>query len=226
MENKKIITKRKTFIIDTSVLLYDKCAIHSFPDNDTIIPLIVLEELDRFKDKKGVVGENARYVNRYLDDLRKRGNLHNGIEIENKQKVKVAINGFEKVPIGLDPASVDNQIISLAMKLDGSLNSKVILITKDINFRVKCDALGITAQDYLKDKVSLDEGEFYRGFVDVEVKDKNLIELCYNNIEDENSLIVTSIEDEIGRKLHENEFICLKHKSQSFLCKFLYRKPK
>ena len=55
---------RKTFIIDTSVLLYDKCSIHSFPGNDVIIPLVVLDELDRFKDKKGLVGENARYVNR------------------------------------------------------------------------------------------------------------------------------------------------------------------
>ena len=103
--------KRKIFIIDTSVLLYDKCAIHSFPGNDTIIPLVVLEELDRFKDKKGIVGENARYVNRYLDDLRSKGCLHNGIKIENDQKVKVTISGFDNVPIGLDKTSVDNQII-------------------------------------------------------------------------------------------------------------------
>ena len=108
--------KRKIFIIDTSVLLYDKCAIHSFGKNETIIPLIVLEELDRFKDKKGVIGENARYVNRYLDELRRKGNLHKGIKIENDQKIKVAINGFDKVPVGLDPTSVDNQIISLAIK--------------------------------------------------------------------------------------------------------------
>ena len=80
--------KRKIFIIDTSVLLYDKCAIHSFPKNDTVIPIVVLEELDRFKDKKGVVGENARYVNRYLDDLRNKGCLHNGITIENGQKIR------------------------------------------------------------------------------------------------------------------------------------------
>ena len=82
MKNKNF---RKTFIIDTSVLLYDKCAIHSFPNNDTIIPIVVLEELDRFKDKKGVVGENARYVNRYLDDLRTKGNLHSGIKIQSLQ---------------------------------------------------------------------------------------------------------------------------------------------
>ena len=115
--------KRKTFIIDTSVLLYDKCAIHSFPNNDTIIPLIVLEELDRFKDKKGVVGENARYVNRYLDELRVQGNLHSGIKIQNDQNIKVSINGFDKIPVGLDPNSVDNQIISLALNFKDPSNN-------------------------------------------------------------------------------------------------------
>ena len=111
-------------------------------------------------------------------------------------------------------------MIGMALEVTQSNTCPVIMVTKDINFRVKCDALGITAQDYLKDKVSLDEGEFYRGFVDAEVDDHNLIELCYNSIEEENNLIVTSIEDEVGRKHYENEFICLKHKSQSFLGRF------
>ena len=70
---------RKTFIVDTSVLLYDMSSIHSFPGNDVVIPLIVLDELDRFKDKPGLLGESARYVNRYLDSLRKVGSLHDGI---------------------------------------------------------------------------------------------------------------------------------------------------
>ena len=73
---------RKIFILDTSVMLYDKCSIHSFADNDVLIPLVALDELDRFKGKKGLIGENARYVNRYLDSLRKVGNLHAGIKIE------------------------------------------------------------------------------------------------------------------------------------------------
>ena len=61
--------QRKIFIIDTSVLLYDARSIHSFPGNDIVIPLVVLDELDRKKEKPGLVGENARYVNRYLDDI-------------------------------------------------------------------------------------------------------------------------------------------------------------
>lgn len=63
---------RKVFILDTSVLLYDKDSIHSFPDNDVLIPLAVLDEVDRFKEKSGILGEYARYVNRFLDDQRKR----------------------------------------------------------------------------------------------------------------------------------------------------------
>ena len=207
---------RKIFIIDTSVLLYDKCAIHSFPENDTIIPLIVLEELDRFKDKKGIVGENARYVNRYLDDLRKKGCLHNGITIENGQKIKVAIDGFDNVPIGLDPKSFDNQIISLAIKLDGILKNKVSLITKDINFRVKCDSLGITAEDYHKDKIIKSESEFYRGYIEVEIEDSDIIDRLYEN-PDTAKEVIELVSEKLGRKPYENEFLAIKCGKQSYL---------
>ena len=78
-------SKRKVFIVDTSVLLYDKESIHSFPGNDVVIPLVVLDELDRFKEKPGLLGENARYVNRFLDNLRSSGGLHKTVEIENNQ---------------------------------------------------------------------------------------------------------------------------------------------
>ena len=92
---------RKTFIIDTSVLLYDKCSIHSFPENDVVIPLIVLDELDRFKDKLGIIGENARYVNRYLDNLRSVGSIHKCVSIENDQTIRVEIrSGNLHVPDG------------------------------------------------------------------------------------------------------------------------------
>jgi PhoH-like ATPase len=211
----KIKKIRKTFIIDTSVLLYDKCAIHSFPENDSIIPLIVLEELDRFKDKKGIIGENARYVNRYLDDLRKKGNLHAGIKIQNGQKIKVAIKGFESVPVGLDPLSVDNQMISLAMRLDGTLKNKVILVTKDINFRVKCDSLGITAEDYHKDKVVLEESEFYKGYTEIEVDDSEIIDSLYEN--EINKDIIDLVKEKIGRLPNENEFISIRCGKQTFL---------
>ena len=136
MSNNK--SKRKIFILDTSVLLYDARSIHSFPGNDVIIPLVVLDELDRKKERQGLVGENARYVNRFLDNLRKNGNLHTGIKIDDiDQTIKVELTGFDKVPVGLDPNDSDNKIISSALQCNQKSNQKVIVVTKDINFRVK-----------------------------------------------------------------------------------------
>tara|TARA_R110001592_G_scaffold298188_1_gene568794 strand:- start:617 stop:1981 length:1365 start_codon:yes stop_codon:yes gene_type:complete len=213
--------KRKIFILDTSVMLYDRCSIHSFPDNDVLIPLVALDELDRFKDKKGIIGENARYVNRYLDDLRKVGNLHAGIKIENSsnQTIKVEIKTKYTVPLGLDASSPDNQMIGLALELTQKNKCPVIMVTKDINFRVKCDALGITAQDYLKDKIDLADEEFYRGYVDIEIEDSDnyIIDMCYSDLDAHNETILEAAEENLGRKFLENEFLCLKSGSQSFL---------
>ena len=207
-------------------MLYDKCSIHSFGNNDVLIPLVALDELDRFKDKKGVVGENARYVNRFLDDLRKVGNLHSGIKISSGQKIKVDIKTKYKVPVGLDASSPDNQMIGLALELTRKKEAPVIMVTKDINFRVKCDALGITAEDYLKDKVELASEEgFYRGYVDFDYKEDNsIIELCYSDLSGSNREIIEDIEGKIQRKLCENEFVCVKSGSQSFLGRFFDQK--
>ena len=146
--------------------MYDRNSIHSFPENDVLLPLVVLDELDRFKDKKGLVGENARYINRYLDNLRKKGSLHKGIEIDNGQTIKVALSGFNKVPVGLDPDYADNKMISLALHLQEVSDRKVVLITKDINFRVKCDSLGIKSEDYYKDNIVLEDSKAFKGFFD------------------------------------------------------------
>ncbi|MBT7452197.1 MAG: PhoH family protein [Rhodospirillaceae bacterium] len=204
-------SKRKLFVIDTCVLLYDRASIHSFPGNDLIIPLVVLDELDRFKDRKGIIGENARYVNRYLDNLRQKGQIHLGIELDNKQTIKVELSGTTNVPVGLDPELADNKIISLAHKLHNSLKQSVIVVTKDINFRVKCDALGIAAEDYYKDKVIESSEEIYRGFVEIS-GEKVFINSLYEDVSD-----LSDVEELFGRKLYENEFFCIKNKSQSFL---------
>lgn len=149
-------TGRKIFVVDTSVLLYDKHAIHSFHGNDVYIPLIVLDELDRFKDKRGLIGESARYVNRYLDGLRDRGKLSEGIYLEEiDQKILVVTDPIGKPPGELDPNSADNRIVGLAHGLSQT-HEKVIVVTKDINFRVKCDAVNVVSEDYYKDTVSRD----------------------------------------------------------------------
>jgi len=202
------IGKRKTFIVDTSVLLYDKCAIHSFPGNDVIIPLIVLDELDRFKDKPGLLGENARYVNRYLDDLRSQGSLHDGVKIDHDQTIRVDINHYD-VPEGLDAATGDNKIIGLAVAIKQELESPVIMVTKDINFRIKCDSLGVYAEDYYKDRIVHDVSEIYTGQEEFEVDDPTLINRFYE---------LGGIDPrDLDYDLHSNQFVTVKYGNQSMI---------
>jgi len=212
---------RKLFVIDTNVLLYDKHSIHSFPGNDVIIPIIVLDELDRFKEKSGVVGESARYVNRYLDELRDKGDLHVGILIEEiDQTIKVELGGEEKIPKFLDSNSSDNKIISCALSIQNSnLDKKLVVVTKDINFRVKCDALGLSAEDYYRDKVLDSDDQMYKGYLDIEVDSKDIIDKLYSSelSEDEEKYLCEDINDHIDRDFYENEFLCITHDSNSFL---------
>ena len=146
---------RKNLVLDTSVLLYDKESIHSFPGNDVIIPITVLDEIDRFKDRSGLLGESARYVNRFLDFLRQKGRLDQGVMIEEEnQTIRVTI--VEPASVHLDASKGDNKIIESALKIREDDPAKAVkVITKDINMRVKCDALGLIAEDYYKDHVDV-----------------------------------------------------------------------
>lgn len=153
---------RKTFVIDTSVLLYDKDSLRSFPGNDVVIPLTVLDELDRNKEKPGIVGENARHVNRYLDSLREHGRLDKGVKIPDvDQTVQVCtVEPIDLLPSDFDNKKGDNRIIAVAQGLkEKNKKRPVIVVTKDINLRVKCDALGIQSEDYYKDYINLQEDE-------------------------------------------------------------------
>ena len=189
--------QRKIFILDTSVLLYDKHSIHSFPESEVIVPIMVLDEVDRFKEKIGVVGEAARYVNRYLDEVRQCGNIHEGIEVESGQVIRVEISSGSKVPAGLDPNSTDNKIIGMAVDISTNSESEVTLITKDINFRVKCDALGIKSEDYNKDRIVGSSSQIYTGQRSLDLSQKEI-----DRFFSEKSLEIEESED-----LSVNEFI-------------------
>jgi len=212
---------RKLFVVDTNVLLYDKEAIHSFPGNDVIIPIVVLDELDRFKDKSGVIGESARYVNRFLDDLRDEGDLSKGIHLEkNDQTIRVEIHGFDNIPDFLDKDCADNQIISCALHTQNKFpESKTIVVTKDINFRVKCDAVGLEAEDYYRDRILESDDEMYKGYLDIEVDDREIIDMLYedNMTSTEASDLCERVNSFIDRKFYENEFLCIKCDKSSYL---------
>lgn len=148
------LSSRKLMVIDTSVLLYDPHSLKSFTGNDVILPLIVLEELDRFKEKATMTGSNARSVNRFLDELREVGSFSVGIEIPETDIVVKCVSSSKTtiLPPELDTSSGDNKIIATALSLKKENPEKsVIVVTKDINLRIKCDSIGILAEDYYKD---------------------------------------------------------------------------
>jgi PhoH-like ATPase len=174
--------ERKILIVDTSVLLYDKDSIQSFPGNDVFFTLTVLDELDKFKDRPGLLGESARHVNRFLDDLRLDGSLHDGVhckDLDQTYRVWLSdLSSVKKKLKELDYMKGDNNIIASAVQIKELFpDRQVKVITKDINLRVKCDALNIDAEDYYSDHLDLEDSDFV-GFSKLELtKGKNLIKL-------------------------------------------------
>ena len=169
---------RKIFVLDTSVLLYDMHSIHSFPGNDVVIPIVVLDELDRFKDKHSLLGASARYVNRFLDDLRQYGNLDKGIEISNllgfetDQVVRVDLN--EEFPSNYPKSFArdrgDNVILACGLNLQKNNPDRIVkIVTKDINLRVKADSLDLQAEDYFADHIHINKNQMYSGVCSIEL---------------------------------------------------------
>jgi len=150
----------KKFILDTNVLLHDPQAYLKFEDNEVYIPITVIEEIDTFKKDLNEIGRNARHVSRMLDKLRVKGSLTDGVTLENGGTLTVVLlsNHLESnLPTELEFSRADNKILSVAVGLSKKTDSKVIFVTKDTNLRIKANALGLVAQDYENDKVSIDE---------------------------------------------------------------------
>ncbi|MDT8443469.1 MAG: PhoH family protein [Desulfuromonadales bacterium] len=159
---------KKTYILDTNVLLHDPQALFRFEDNDLVIPMTVIEELDRFKKELSETGRNARQFSRIMDELRTKAKLIEGVELETGGHLRVDLYTEEHMK-GLPPElrtdQGDNRILAVALNVMSHSDSPVIFVTKDINLRIKADVLGLTAQDYESDKVSLDE--LYSGTAEI-----------------------------------------------------------
>ncbi|PLY05719.1 MAG: phosphate starvation-inducible protein PhoH [Desulfuromonas sp.] len=160
----------KTYVLDTNVLLHDPQAILKFADNTVILPLTVIEEIDRFKKDQSETGRNARQISRMIDEFRQVSKLIDGVALENGGVLKVAIYKKElidKLPPDLRDDHGDNRILSIAKDLqENSPANTVFFVTKDINLRIKADTIGLCAQDYRNDKVPVEElytgtGEVY-----------------------------------------------------------------
>ncbi|MFZ9318168.1 MAG: PhoH family protein [Vulcanococcus sp.] len=155
---------RKTFVLDTNVLLHDPQALTRFEDNAVVIPIEVVEEIDRFKRDPSEKGRNARQISRLLDALREKGNLADGVPIDETsggtlQVVFCRSETLAQLPPELKAGNGDNNILAVALEqLRSGLiadQPPVVLVTKDTNLRIKADAVGLIAQDYTTDKVDI-----------------------------------------------------------------------
>jgi PhoH-like ATPase len=149
---------KKTFVLDTNVILHDYDAIYNFEDNDVVIPIVVLEELDKFKKGNGIINFNARKIMRELDKLSEKYDVFaDGITLGNdKGKLFVkTIHHFDEEfqATFSDKEYADNKILFVARNLQKSLDEEVVLITQDVNLRLKARSIGVKAQDYKTGKV-------------------------------------------------------------------------
>ncbi len=159
--------KKKLYLLDTNVLVYDPHALYAFDNSEVGLPSIVLEELDKFKREGTDRGRNSRQIIRMLDELRHKGSLKDGVKLDNGATVRVLfLPKEENLQFPFKLCIEDNQILFEAVTLKEQ-GYDVIFISKDLNARVKADALGIQSEDYIKERVSIDE--FYKGWICVPV---------------------------------------------------------
>jgi PhoH-like ATPase len=161
---------KKAFVLDTNVLLHDPNALLHFQDNDVVLPITIIEELDRFKKQPEVTGRNARQVSRTLDELRQQGRLTEGIPLDGGGSLRVALCNRQtlgELPAELEGNRGDNAILAVALELKQHCQCPVVLVSKDTNLRIKADALGLIAQDYETDKIDVEE--LYAGTAEVTV---------------------------------------------------------
>ncbi len=193
----------KIYVLDTNVLLDDPRAIFDYQDDEVIIPLAVLEELDNQKKQTSDIGYNARETSRILDELRHKGKLNEGIELENGGKLKIVIDKKElKLPPHLSATKYDNRILSTAINLvEENSEKKVIMVSNDINLRLIANAFDVEAIDHKGNGVNGEE--LYDGFTEINVK-AELIDKFYEDNELDPKLL-----DEEFEKLHPNQMFQL-----------------
>ena len=185
----------KYFVLDTNVLLHNSQAIGCFADNTVVLPMTVIEELDKFKKNNDELGRNARGVIRDLDRLRTQGSLGQGVRTDDGGVVWITMEKEEDCGTCIDLNIPDNRIIATAFRLARE-GKRVIFVSKDINARLKADALGIEVQDFEREKADFDQ--LYTGWRQIQVNG-TILDRFFQNKE-------LSLDDEA---FQPNEFILL-----------------
>jgi len=209
---------KKLFIIDTNVLLHDYKCIYNFEENDVIIPIVVLEELDKFKRGNDLINFHAREFTRELDklsgDLLLTANIPLGENLGNLH-IETGKDFSEKVNQSFPERTADHRILAIAEYVCTSNKDKtVVLITKDINLRMKAKSLGIIAQDYENDKVA-DIDDLYKGISIMEGVDPTLISKLYELPEG-----VSSEEFKLEKDMKGHQFFIMKNNGSSALAHY------
>jgi PhoH-like ATPase len=214
--------QQRIFLLDTNVLLYDPRSIERFAKHELVIPITVIEEVDRFKKDLNETGRNARSVSRSLDELRARGSLATGVPLDSGGSLRVALLSEAVIlPPGFGASSNDN--IILATVLDTARRAagrRVTLVTRDTNMRIKADALGIEAEDY-RDAAHAEVEESYTGVRELELSADKVSELF------EKGGLVCDPEQAAAWRLYPNQFVIIRspdHPSSSAMARYDERK--
>ena len=206
---------KKIFVLDTSVLLYDSSAVTNFGKNDVAIPITVLEELDDFKKGNNIINLQAREFIRYLDRLSDHNKLlHNWIPLNGKShgKITVVHDRGSKVDASetFGSRKNDHRIINSALKLkEKNSKRKVVLVSKDINLRIKARSMNLDAEDYETIRIK-NVDELYRGKSELVLNESGPIDQLYDQGYVEPTEILES--DPIS-----NHYYIIKHQSNSAL---------
>ncbi len=209
---------RKNFIIDTNVILHDYSFLHHFEENDIYIPFVVLEELDKFKKGNDQINFNAREFIRELDEITDDNLFKEGASLgEGRGKLYIVNSSkqHQKIADAFPDRTPDNRILSTVMDIiDKKAGVKTILITKDINLRMKARSLGIVTEDYINDKVT-NIDIFSKGELVLEGIDGDLIDEIYAHKEGVDIDIF-----EFKDSIVPNETFILKSSRNSVLAKY------
>ncbi len=200
---------KKIYVLDTNVLIQAPHALKCFDDNDVILPLVVLEELDSHKRDEGERGANVREVIRLLEELREKGDLTKGVELQDGAILRIEKN-FKDVELPKDMTEYksDNRILKVCKGLSDTSKEQVILVTKDILMRIKAQLLGIKAQDFTTEQV-VSHGEQYAGRIRVYAPEENFKEFRRKGVPVDVVYTCDGAGNKIKPELYENEFVVL-----------------
>ena len=150
---------KKIFVLDTNVLISDPKAIFHFDEHDIVIPIVVIEELDKFKKDMNQIGLSARAFARHIEELRQQGSLIDGVPLANGGSVKIVLMGETELPgPKLSSSYADNIILSTAYEIkQKNPDREVTLVSRDVNLRIKADAYGINAENYRNDTINFNK---------------------------------------------------------------------